>query len=123
MGARGHRDHAGAAGLDRRPQPVDEREVTEVVGRELRLPTRPDPRLRAGHDPGVVDDEVDRAARVEEPLGEGAHALQVAEIEFVQFDTVEAARAFQAVSGRRAGTTTRAPAFVSARVVSRPSPE
>jgi hypothetical protein len=79
-----------AGARDRGPEPVDERVVTEVVGGELRLPAGPDPRLRAGHDPGVVDDDVGAAAGGEEPFGEAAHALQVTEVEFVDLDAVEA---------------------------------
>lgn len=89
VAARGHGDDPGAAGLDGRPEPVDEGEVTEVVGGELGLPAGADAGLRAGHDPGAVDDEVDGPSRGEEPVGEGAHALQVAEVEVVRLDAVE----------------------------------
>lgn len=63
--------------------------MAQVVGRELGLPAGADAGLRAGHDPGVVDEDVDGAVRGEEPLGEGADAVQVAEVELVHLDTVE----------------------------------
>ena len=66
VAGRAERDHARAAAVrQQRPQQVGEREVTEVVGGELRLPARPHPRLRAGHDRRVVDEDVDAAPVVE----------------------------------------------------------
>jgi hypothetical protein len=88
--AGGHRHHPRvAAALDRRPQPVDQREVPEVVGGELGLPARPHPDLRGRHDPGVVDHHVDRAAGVQEVAGEGGDAVEVTEVEGGELDTLD----------------------------------
>lgn len=69
---------------------VDQRIVTEVVGGKLRLPPRADPRLGAGHDPSVVDHDVDLATRGQEPLGETADAFEVGQVEVVGLDTLDA---------------------------------
>lgn len=86
----GDRHDPRPARCDHRPQPVDQGEVAEVVGRELSLPAGADPRLGAGHDARAVDDDVDGASGGEEPLGEGPHALQVTEVQLVRLDAVDA---------------------------------
>ena len=70
MTERRHRHHPAADAGDRRPQPVDEGEVAEMIGRELRLPPRPDTGLGARHDPGVGDQQIDAPTRRQEPFGE-----------------------------------------------------
>src|SRR4051794_19498401 len=52
-----------------------------MVCRELELPARADARLRCGHDPRVVDEQVDGAVAGEEALGEDADAVEVGEVE------------------------------------------
>ena len=53
-----------------------------------------------------------------------AHAVEVAEVELVDLDRRDPAQRLpRGAPGRRAGTTTRAPAPASARVVSSPRPE
>ena len=82
MAGGAERDHPRAAAVrQQRPQQVGEREVAEVVGGELRLPARPHPRLRAGHDRRVVDEDVDAAPVVEHLPGERPHAVERAEVE------------------------------------------
>ena len=73
--------------------------MAEVVGRELRLPARPDARLRAGHDRRVVDQDVDAAPGVEEALGEGVDAVEVAEVELVDLDALDAGEHLARVLG------------------------
>ena len=84
----------------------------------------PDPGLGQRHDPGVVDQQVDRAARGEEALGEGVDALLVAEVELVDLDAARCPRA-PALPSRAGGPAPRraAPAPVSALTVSSPMPE
>ena len=84
-----HRDHPAAARRDQRPEPVDQREMTKVVGRELRLPAVADPSLWAGHDPGAVDDDVDRAAGVEQALRELGHAGQVTKVKGIDLHAID----------------------------------
>ncbi|MBB5937720.1 hypothetical protein FHS42_004804 [Streptomyces zagrosensis] len=61
-----------------------------MVHRKLRLPAWADPRLRTGHDRGVVDEEVDGAARSQRALGERPHAVQVSEVELIDLDAIDA---------------------------------
>ena len=59
-----HRDDPGARlGEETGQQPAGEREVTEMVGAELHLEAVGGLALRQRHDPGVVDQDVDRACR------------------------------------------------------------
>lgn len=64
--------------------------MAEVVGRELRLPARSDSGLRAGHDPGIVDQQVDGAAGSDEASGEAADTVEVGEVQFVDLHVVDA---------------------------------
>ncbi|SOT43116.1 hypothetical protein F01_421162 [Burkholderia cenocepacia] len=90
---RRHRDHARAVAVrDRRPQPVDERVVTEVIDGQLRFPSVAQASLRARHDARAVDDDVHVAPRVDEPRGECGHARGVREIERRDFHAVDVAR-------------------------------
>jgi hypothetical protein len=64
--------------------------VAEVIGRELCLPARSDAGLRAGHDPGVVDQQVDGAARGDEPSGQATDTVEVGEVQLVDLHVAEA---------------------------------
>ena len=88
---RGDGDDAGASLCDRGPEPVDERVVAEVVGRELRFPARSDTCLGAGHDARVVDEDVDAAVRGQEAFGEGPYGVEIGEVERVDLDSLDAA--------------------------------
>ena len=57
--------------------------MAEVVDRELCLPARTDAGLRAGHDPGVGDDDVERPAGLEKAGGECSNARQLRQVQFV----------------------------------------
>jgi hypothetical protein len=60
VAARGHGDDPGAArGSQRRPEPQREREVTEMVGRELQLPAVVSTSLGRGHHSRVVHEDVE----------------------------------------------------------------
>src|SRR5262245_41365768 len=61
-----------------------------MVGRELRLPARADPGLRGGHDRRAADHDVDAAPAVQEPVGEGPYAAEIAEVESVDLGPVDA---------------------------------
>ena len=115
MTERRHRHHPAAAAGDRRPQPVDESEVAEMIGRELRLPPGPDPCLGARHDPGVGDQQIDAPTRRQEPFGERGDTVEIAQIELVNLHTLHTRQRLGSRGGRRAGTTTRAPAPTRAR--------
>ena len=89
MAERRYRHHPGADAGDRRPQPVDEGEMAEMIGRELRLPPGPDPCLGARHDPGVGDQQINAPTRRQEPFGERGDTVEIAQIELVDFHTVD----------------------------------
>ena len=89
MTERRHRHHPGADAGDRRPQPVDEGEVAEMIGRELRLPPGPDTGLGARHDPGVGDQQINAPTRRQEPFGERGDTVEIAQIELVDLNTVD----------------------------------
>src|SRR5438477_3081957 len=79
MRGRADRYDAGAAGrLERRVEAGRQREVAEVVGRELQLPAVGRVRLGRGHHAGVVDEEVQRAVPALDELGD---RLVVGELE------------------------------------------
>src|SRR3954447_25211784 len=61
-----------------------------MVRRELQLPARPDALLGARHHPGVVDQDVDGATRIEEALRKGADAVLVGKVELVDLNVVDA---------------------------------
>jgi len=60
--------------------------VAEMVGPELGLEAVGGLTLRAGHDAGVGDDEIERPASGDQSVGAGAHALQRRQIEFCEFE-------------------------------------
>jgi hypothetical protein len=72
------------------PSAIDGREMAEVVGCELGLPAGPDPGLRTRHDPGVVDHQVDRPAGCDEASGERVDTRQIAEVQLVDLDAIDA---------------------------------
>jgi hypothetical protein len=73
--AAGHGDDAVAHPVD---QQAGERERAEVVGADVALEAVRRRAVRHRHDPGVVDEDVDRAVQFR---GEGAHRRQVGEVE------------------------------------------
>lgn len=89
MPDRGHRDDPPAAGRERGPEPVGQREVAQVVGRELRLPAGADAGLRVGHDGCVVDQDVDRPPGGEEAVSGRADAAEVREVQLVDLDPLQ----------------------------------
>ena len=115
MTERRHRHHPAAGAGDRRPQPVDESEVAEMIGRELRLPPWPNPGLGARHDPGVSDQQIDVPIRRQEPFGDAATLSRSPRSSSSISTPSTPANASAAAAGRRAGTTTRAPAPTRAR--------
>ena len=81
MTARTERDHPRRLGCEQaRHQRVSEREVPHVIDAELALPSRTNPRVRAGHDACVVDQQVERAMVLAPGSCEIAHARDVGEI-------------------------------------------
>jgi hypothetical protein len=76
------RDHSRVPALaDRAEQQPAEREVPEVVGRELGLePLRCQPAGRVHH-PGVADEHVDRDSVAEDRRGEVPYRVEVGEVE------------------------------------------
>ena len=86
-----------------------------MIGRELRLPPGPDPGLGARHDPGVGDQQINVPIRCQEPIGERGDTVEIAQIELVDLHTVDTCQRLGSRGGRRAGTTTRAPAPIRAR--------
>lgn len=119
----GHRDDPCPAARERRPEPVDERVVAEVVGGELCLQSGADPGLGSGHDARVVDEQVDIAVRGEETLGEGAHTAEVGQVELVHLHTVDAVDRLLGGRAPPCGYDAPGAGAASARVVSRPRPE
>src|ERR1700694_3592195 len=86
---RGYGDDASSFPGESGPQPVDEREVAEVVGRELRLPPGADARFGTGHDCGAVDHDVGGSVSGQETLRESADAVEIPEVELVDLDAVD----------------------------------
>ena len=103
MTERRHRHHPGADTGDRRPQPVDEGEVAEMIGRELRLPPRPNTGLGARHDPGVSDQQINVPIRCQEPIGERGDTVEIAQIELVDLHTLHTRQRL----GSRGGAASR----------------
>src|SRR5262245_20223812 len=80
---------------------VDENEVAEVIGAELRLEAVARLRKRRGHDSGIGDDQVEGLAFSHEPIGTEADAFEAGEIEFDELEA--AAVAFGVVADLRSG--------------------
>jgi hypothetical protein len=79
LGGGADRDDARpGGGRERAVQAGGQGEVAEVVGGELHLPAFGGAHQRGGHQPGVVDQDVQRARPVR---GEGAHGCLVGEVE------------------------------------------
>ena len=72
------------ARLQQRGDPVDEHEMAQVVGAELGLEAVGGLALRAGHDAGVGDDDIERLAGRHQRVGAGAHAGQRGQVELDQ---------------------------------------
>ncbi len=90
MGAGGHVHDPGAVrGTQRGPHAEGQLEVPEMVGRERRLVTArvQDPPGRAAA--GVVDQDVQRAAGIDEPGGEGVDRGRVEQVQPVDLDAFE----------------------------------
>ena len=77
--------------------------MAEMVGRELRLPPRPDPGLGARHDPGVVDQQINAPTRRQEPIGERGDTVEIAQIELVDLHTLHTRQRL----GSRGGAASR----------------
>ncbi len=86
----GDRHHARPAPRQRRPEPVDQGEVAEVVDGELGLPAGADPPLGAGHDAGVGDQQVQVAPGGEKTLREAPHAVEVGQVQLGDLDPGDA---------------------------------
>ena len=95
VACRGQIDEA-AAGAQQRSDAVDEDEVAEMIGAELRLEAVGGAAEGSGHDPGVGDDDVEEAALVEQRVGGGANALEVCEIELDELEAATVGRGFLA---------------------------
>ena len=102
MGDAGELDHAGPAftgmgGGQQGQKAADQGEVGQVVGPELHLePIRRRLSRRQGHDPRVVDQDVDGAAIGQMPLGEGLNRRQGGQVQQIEPNTsVRMARADQ----------------------------
>src|SRR6201999_2568580 len=66
---------------------IDEHEVTEMIGTELRLETIRGLALRACHHAGIGDDDVERLACLDQGVGTGTHAPEVSQIERHELET------------------------------------
>ena len=85
MAGGGEGDEA-AAGLEERRDAVDEDEVAEMIGAELGFEAVGGVAEGGGHDAGVGDEDVERAALCEELAGGGADALEAREVELDDFE-------------------------------------
>ena len=127
-GARDADDPRGVRPQQRRHQQRGEGAVAEVVRAELHLEPVGGPALGDAHHAGVVDEDVDRAVRGEDPGRRLADRRLRAEVELDQLERRVghpgrmSATAPAALSWSRAAITTWAPAPASARAVSSPSP-
>ena len=79
-----------AAGVEQGGDPIDEKEVSQVIGPELRL--KAVDRVPEGrrHDSGVGDDHIEVFTRVQQPVRSGPHAGEAGEIELDQFEATAA---------------------------------
>src|SRR6202034_1403483 len=83
--ARRERDAPGSLRLQQRgPQPRGELEVPEVVRGELKLEATGVLREGDRHDPGVVDEEMERTPRREKARGEGVDRCRLGELEALE---------------------------------------
>lgn len=97
-------DDAGGRGLDEPgQQQAGEEEVAEVVDAELQLEAVLGLHARAGHDAGVVDEQVDAGLRLEDLARALAHRLQVRQVEAPHHQLARARRVADARAdlGRR----------------------
>ena len=75
--------------------------MPEVIGRELRLPTRPNTRLRDAHHGSIVDQDVNAAPRRQKSLSKTTNAAEVSQIELLDLDPGD--------TGERLASVLRAP--------------
>jgi hypothetical protein len=76
-----------AASTKKRHDAIDEDEVAEVIGAELRFEAVGGVTERRGHHAGVGDDDVERFAFGDEFVGSGTDTFEIAEVEFDEFET------------------------------------
>ena len=102
--------------------------MAEVVGAELELEAVGGGALRAGHDPGVADQDVDGPAVGKVARREGPHAGQRREVQLPQLEVgprhglEDPPRAASPLGRSRTAMVTEAPWAANARVVSTPRP-
>jgi hypothetical protein len=82
---RRHVDQA-SSGANERRNPVDQHKVAQVIGPELCFEAVGCVAELCGHYSGIGDDYIQRFAFLQQPVGSGAHALQVGKIEFNEFE-------------------------------------
>ena len=126
MGGRAHGDDAaGAVGGQRLAQAEREREVPEVVGRELQLPALGRARLGGRHHAGVVDQHVQRPVQAADEAAIDARSARsrcaTCTPELPVVSTISPAVRSPAAMSRTASVTS-APVPASARAVSMPIP-
>jgi hypothetical protein len=91
------------AGLHQRRDPVDQNEMAEVIGPELRLePVRRLAEWRP-RNASVGDDEVERPAVVDQPIGAGAYAHKRRQVELDQLKSAAVRGGRLDGRGRRVG--------------------
>lgn len=124
MAARGHHDHAGAAGRAQGgPQPGHQLEVAQVVGRELRLVPRASRVNGVAMIPALATSRCRGRPEARNPSAKASTDTgSIRSIAATSTPSIpSSAAAARAVSW--AGTTTSAPAARRTRTVSRPMPE
>ena len=100
---------APLAARKRRPEARRQLEVADVVGRQLRLEPARVAHQRRRHDPGVVHQHVQRAARGHEARGKRVDRRGIEEIETLDLDAREPGqRRARRVEGPRADDHRRA---------------
>jgi len=85
MARRGKVDEPPAS-TNKRGDPVDEDEVTQMICAELRFEAVSCVAERCGHHSGIGDDHVERFSFSQQPVGTSADAFQVGKIDFNQFE-------------------------------------
>ena len=100
----GRKIDEAAARAEERRDAIDEDEVAEMIGAELRFESVGGFAEGSGHHAGVGDDDVDRLAFGDEFVGSGADAFEIAEVEFDEFQAAAAGGGvFADLRGRRFG--------------------
>jgi len=96
----GRQVHQARARLHQRGDPVDEHEVTEVVGAELGFEAVRGHALGAGHHPGVGDHDVELAPVGDQGVGAGADAGQRGQVQLHQLEAAAVGRLGDDLLGR-----------------------